>query len=788
MMAARRQVGELLRIQEVRNQLGMEEESLASGGVWYYELEPELTRLCWNASFFGDIAEIKNPVSYIFSKLLNTLNQHRKIGTAVEKLMFPSAAQRRRHTNIQSKWAAAAAAAIPIDKGGAGVRAPKRDKREVVFEADYALISQRQSQFRDLVVCGLLGNYPHVPIEHRVGRADAVAALVALARSETGFQSMLHQASNLIVWAIREFIVHVVIGDRGLYDQVRVVMNFDAFRALTQEAMHTARVYLRQNSCPGWSALGRSVAISRTWMWCTCLDKSSGGGSADAPCLYAPPACAAAHAAAYAWLSDITCILAPFDTQVHELRYYKAKLNAAHWLCSQPVYEIAPPVARVVSREEAEAQAQNDLAANDQDYAAESRMMDHLFRTRQTGSSELDYCAIMGAVQAKLDREARVRRLDRERAGRVFRYLSAEHWLAVQRVCSASGWLEQVVARFSVELGQRPDTVRRILELLQHRRMSTMPKLAQLDAARDIQRDDPVCYNLLLAAAKLVKYGHNGDKGIITGHFHADTVAAQIKAAQIKLQQILGGPPSQSNGEPGVIESAMTSLWYCGVCNHVYSSVREARARRPFYKFGLCGASIAFTTAQVFCDNGASNHRGKCVDTELTRVSLIGVRFALNKRTYQLCVSCADIMIPDTQACAYNQDGMLCVACTVVHRRNIAQQVAHTSSATALVCAVCQRSVRNAHLYPWSIAVCNAHHSPALVRWFERVLIGAVMPLQMGLAAGTAWTHESVTMAVRRWVTRGHNKRIKKATVQRELRVEIARLRAQPGSVKRKTS
>jgi hypothetical protein len=104
-----------------------------------------------------------------------------------------------------------------------------------------------------MVLCSLLGNYPHVPPRARM-TGEARVLLYRLLNVESRdpcsnawFQSLLHGCPALVVWCVREYLVHALLDDPGMRAQVEDVMNFARFRELVARAMLTARTYIRQN-------------------------------------------------------------------------------------------------------------------------------------------------------------------------------------------------------------------------------------------------------------------------------------------------------------------------------------------------------------------------------------------------------------------------------------------------------------------------------------------------------------------------------------------------------------
>jgi hypothetical protein len=227
------------------------------------------------------------------------------------------------------------------------------EPREEKFVADYASIAHRRRQFRKIVLCSMLGNYPHS--QHRIASANARIALYNSVESKdrpqgiAWFQSMLHGCPSLVVWSVREFLVHTILDNDALQMQVGELMHFDSFRDLTARAMAAARTYLEQNAMHAWSSLGRSL-IHGAPSLCTCLVKRGG------PCTHLEP-----------WLKDMTKVLQPFHEQMLCIQYHKPKIDAVAWLVSSDARKAAGLVPRRLSPDEKQAFDESRMVEDDVD-------------------------------------------------------------------------------------------------------------------------------------------------------------------------------------------------------------------------------------------------------------------------------------------------------------------------------------------------------------------------------------------------------------------------------------
>jgi hypothetical protein len=180
------------------------------------------------------------------------------------------------------------------------------------------------------------------------------------------------------------------------------------------------------------------------------------------------------------------------------------------------------------------------------------------------------------------------------------------------------------------------------------------------------------------------------------------------------------------------IERTGCELHFCSVCDTIYSNVRDANnpLLQRYYRHGLRNALRDYGTGLTYCKLNTVNHRGSCHDTVLSRVPLLGRRYALGKKVYQMCVCCSDIFVPDASvggSCAYNDDGMMCCACTSAAARTRAlsatpsRSLVYTSTGELIdrQCMCCQALTTtpvSTFMYPHGTVLCRHHHKPFMVK------------------------------------------------------------------------
>lgn len=628
-------------------------------------------------SFFDDIARVHDPLANLLSKALNSRCHARKYGTVAEKHLFG-----KRH----------------IDQVG-----------------------PRRTSFRLLVLCSLLGNYPHCG-RARMWNVEARRELYRRLtdRNQRWFQSLLHGAAHLVVWCVRDFLVHCLRTTPALCDQVREAMRFDVFAELTQSAMAHVRRYFDAYLARPWSHLAQSWTRCLTNDVCRCVLIKNG------VCQYTSP-----------WWHDAREMLRPLHEQMlEEAQYYKPRTDVVAWLVSSDVRKYAPMVALY--------DAVHTAADSEELVRVATQFTSRNITPRQ----------LLKAVAKQQKQQHKKRRNDD-----LYRAVTPEHFRLLQRVLDAGVGLDEWVREYGPLFSATPDATRVELQaVLEAHRTGAWTKAARLGALSEVRRRDPVAYNLVQVVAQALKErGPDGSGGRIVGWLSAETQRAQIVAANAKLLQmrrhlhlsLLQAVQKCKNAKtdeaeaairadleaieaqhralgPHLVERSSVFLHFCVVCRTVYSNVRGpivAGSKVKYYRYGLSEALRAYTrpidpAASTFCRNTTTNHRGTC--GLLTRANLLGCVYSFDDKLYQLCVGCADIMTPESAAnmerVGYRDSGVLCAACTRDQNRARINPTKAWVESLEKKCACCMRTQGVMHLYPHGLLVCKVHATPQVTR------------------------------------------------------------------------
>lgn len=740
-----------------------------------FTLPLELIRSVCDASFLSDIAMVKDPMTRLVSKNLPSRCSSRKGGTVAESQLLPTPKQTARYHEILADWHHKANQVPPVHR---------RDPRAQKFVHLYEEIAPRRIQVQQVMLCSLLGNYPHCTshvTNHQARRLLYVAFTKQTRAALVWFQSLLHcrggieekliGGAPLYVWCMREFVVHAIQDNGALREQVGDTIHFESFKALVSEAMSHVRTYLDQNLTHSWSSLGQSVAFVETdtrltsdtsLPMCPCLSKGC-----NRPCLYRD----------WAWHEDIARMLEPFKASMLAVQYHKPKIDAVAWLVSSDMRTAAPLIPRRLSDEEKEqaelAKITYDPVQEEEEDDLSAMLIDQLGRVdgRKVSTFHMDLEKLKNAHQhgQQAKREAmKAAENDVAVINNVLLFLTKAQFDALQTLVSDLGCLQTVVESWrEIDFGVSAKAIDFILYLLDCHRTSNTAKLVQRRRLVQLHQREPHAYNLLQVAAELLKQqGPDGNGGRIVGRLSVQTVEAQIEASGRKMLGILQHLQKskmvqirkfrkehsallkecdieaslqecqdemdrieevwRERGGPHTVESTSTSLHFCAVCQTVYSNVRSVDGPK-FYRYGLLKPLRQFDGtpgAATYCRNNVVNHRGQCHNQLLSQVNLLGIVYAFNKRVYQLCVQCGDIMSPDSTS-AMCEKGTLCCACgkEQQRRRDLEDPtlaLVENLDRKCVCCGVVTTAPTSTFLFPFGICLCRHHTSKFITREIEK--------------------------------------------------------------------
>jgi hypothetical protein len=490
----------------------------------------------------------------------------------------------------------------------------------------------------------------------------------------------------------------------------------------------------------------------------------------------------------HTWLADMTTLLQSYHDAMLLIAYRKPDAGTLSFLMGKEVRSAAPLVTRDLS--EAERKEQDAELERARQLARAEAEEDQMRESLQQSMDELPWYA-KDAKNRRFNEIAGNERDAREESRRqvqqdacavafVYNFITPRQFQCLARLVDLAGGpraeLSDIVPFFSPHFGV-PDcdieVIDFMLTLLSHHRNGTVSKHERMRQLVLLQTREPHAYNLMQVAAELIK-GQQRRRANVVGYLSRETVDAQVQALQqrtresltiddhlriINFDKSIAKAEAKVRKDPGawslllqqlrenrevfvqrkrateaafdahpVIEETSVHLYACSVCSTVYSNVRDAHSsQRTFYQYGLRSAEFCYLTGTLHCSGNKVSHLGHCATTPLHRVNLIGVRYALERRAFQICVKCGCVHVPtaSTGECMeYQGKGTLCCECTRLYR---AELLATDENDPAAVwfrqldrrCVCCEtptRTQKHTYLLPFDLVLCYRHTNARILK------------------------------------------------------------------------
>jgi hypothetical protein len=205
---------------------------------------PNLRGYVQRLPYFSALLSHTEALEYLFGKVLNRKCQTRKFNAVTIK--------RTRFDEKQS---------LRIRLKGLTV------KDEAVIKKQKELVAT----LRQLVLCTLLGNYPHSSASSRP-KADVRIRLYHLFVEDQSehnynwFIDLIDDCSPLIEYALRDYLVYTLPDNPGLFKYVGPLMQFDKWSGIVNDATARMRRFFSDNLCLPVSGLYRSFNEDHAWV------------------------------------------------------------------------------------------------------------------------------------------------------------------------------------------------------------------------------------------------------------------------------------------------------------------------------------------------------------------------------------------------------------------------------------------------------------------------------------------------------------------------------------------
>jgi hypothetical protein len=650
----------------------------------------------------------------------------------------------------------------------------KKDKNTLArdrFMRAHELVNRRRMDFKKIMVASILGNYPHVESHRMHGPAREWIRKRFL--DDDWFVAILHGCPLLFLWCVRDFMVDHMLDSPGLRAATAEFVRFKHFKRITADAMKVARAYVQQNACHAWSVLGGYHPPPVFSCRCLLDKKNQRKGTAKkakATCLYSDVEWLSDLQLLLKPFHEELLLVAFKKPDMSVVSFLtseevRLKLPLVPRRLSPSEQEETDKDMRIARQHQLEEREYDDMMTTVKNIMKDvDRRENRTYKYGNEQSNRLREFVSYFATPAKDEMESKFTASETDRlvSAHVYQFIAPHQFAVLAKLVKQLGnnvpGIMKALPMFGVDDPKVSDFVQ---QLLVHCQYGTITKHERVRHLQLIRKLEAHTYNIMQVAAELIQFG-NRNQAHLVGRLSAEELGHQIEAAHRRSLDIItvddmrhlnvtkrlivratakaAKDPAQwqplvneltnmknqreqrirsiqeaYHRNPGIEESCVM-LQYCKVCSAVYSNYRSLkRTKKRSARWGLQDAWRLSSSPEpiVHCGNHMVNHIGECSKMPLAKINLLGVRVVLNRTAFQLCVRCADVMVPSSRHCVEVKEGTLCVECSRLHLENEltandpSRQWAAKLNRTCVGCNRVVCSDQNTVLLPFSLVLCK---------------------------------------------------------------------------------
>lgn len=503
-----------------------------------YVTMPYLHHNVRNGSYFGPLSRTKHPFQYLICKCMNQRCQKR---------LYDSCA----------------------------IRAMKKD-------------TTLQRRFQEIMLVGLLGNFPGVQVSKRPS-VQVRVRLYDVFRDRwhvyiPWFFSLVEHCSVFFMFAIRHYLCFAIQNAPGFACHMEQMTQTSKFAAIVDEAFVHLRAYFDAHLCEPSSSLYASLQ---------CMETMSTAEFSQLPRTHY----------AHRWTREVATLLSVYEQAVNKITYRRGPGPMFKFIdsCRNAFPLVVMPALAEQLRVQAEQLQQQQALAQ---MLGKMKQVDPMIKQQVESKSSSRHTTL-----------------------EVYNYVTKAQFAMLQDMMNSSSDMSCDTFQFDwlLSLGCSKPAVKAlklfhaVFELGQ---LSADLLKANLDKLRAVF---PHAYNLLQLLAELER-DRNRMRHISTLPLHY--LVNQVEAIQARF----------NTKEYGVLVQSGLCMVYCDVCGVDYSLRRQFNSPyKQNYKEGYRDVLVDYTTGLKYCSNRKSNHRGTCGAKPLLEMSLLGKCVEFNGKTILLC-------------------------------------------------------------------------------------------------------------------------------------------------------
>lgn len=612
---------------------------------------PDLHQCVLDSSFFAPLASTKHHMTHLLSKVINIRCQRRKFAKVADDYMHASDKELCRHV-------------------------------------------------RQLLLCSLLGNYPHcvTRVKSSISRGRLYEIILTDMEAQGVIFEWISSCPFLLLNALRDYMIHCITNDPALFENLAEVMRFDEFAVIVNRTMNAVRKYLDDMFDCSTSVL--SIATT--------------GDVTE-------------HTVAYIeWckrlaFADLNRIIAKSHHDILSISYRRPALHSYQLLLS-----LRRQCPMIQKDHQPEGQMKEDGDEEDDDEEEEEEEEGIEYTEEEEGQEQAKFslkqlsrlAESVNIEDEKKTKKKKKRKKKRDPSSTV----SAQQFVTLQQY-TALRYVTQIeeplrafalnrITNWLVHFGVSQDEVDYIQLLFSHyhdgdvsiERLKTKFQLLQSTA--------PHAYNLLQISAHLIR---EAGRHYFTVKLPQYMLVNQIQAVQKR---------SRYRHEDLLLGNSIHFVW-CRICGTIYSMVREFDpVYTQNYRFGLRDAKVEYGTGLVYCKKDKRTNSGACQSQPLSQINLLGKMLFLEGRMITLCPGCGAIMVYDNTQCLQTIDGPVCVDCTGKQTEDPIEykQLARKHLDCYRQCVCCTEQLPNPELcfiLPCELYMCRKHAFKRFIQEIE---------------------------------------------------------------------
>lgn len=565
----------------------------------------------------------------------------------------------------------------------------------------------------EIVVCSLLGNYPHCSKESRADvpmRAVLYGAFMpvtfhnSIGRAQTEYLTrMVHGNGTALLplFAMREHLIFVIDDEHVLRKHARILFQYDEFRTIVIEAMAQVRIYIRSNLEPGGTMTEDTI---ETKLHVDAINRI----------LSTAYRAVVRHAYRKAKPLPFELLKQARGRLPPSLEWGKSRDLKLHYSCGPTSDEkcsatrgrtrIARTNKRKRDKEEEEEEDMGDEEEDDDEKGGGKE--DKTKRRKKKNGPDLNEI-LHSSVDPNIDMDAILQSLNNDNAipqQQQQQQIDIRDWqptpfisittpppsdsraitregIYIEHSLQLCKYIQQIdpstpgqqafelITGFLHVFGASKSAITEHIQLAttQHQGQQT---LRLWEEKMKMLRDrHPYTYNLIQAAA-LAWENHVLVRIQPLAHHYIESQTRAIAYRYNIRCETADGIPCQ----PEVLPEQPCCMAFCRICKRIYSVVRrrppppkkQTRRPKPLQTHGYVDVVVDLTTDDIYCRRGRSCMHERCGDTPLTKINMLGNEVQFKGHTYVLCgqPTCGQIALVHPTQTIYTEYGIACYLCS----------------------------------------------------------------------------------------------------------------------------